>query len=53
MTPDQHARTYPRDPKAPPHYLRCDQMEGGKRCIKGKDHPGEHGYGKQESECAR
>jgi hypothetical protein len=45
-----HARTYPRDPKAPPHWLRCNHVTAeSQRCIKGEGHAGEHEYPKPKT----
>jgi len=41
----RHARTHPRDPRNPPHHLRCSAMdEHGRRCIKGDRHTEGHDF---------
>lgn len=40
---DQNARTHARELKYPPHWLRCDFMREGSRCVKGNGH--EYGVG--------
>ena len=37
-----YARTHPRDKNAPPHWLRCDFVRDGARCVKGEGHDKEH-----------
>ena len=39
---DRDARTNPRDPRNPPHWLRCDYIKDGVRCALGVDHQGDH-----------
>ena len=40
-----HAWTHPKATNYPPHWLRCDFMRDGERCVKGSGH--EHSAGKQ------
>lgn len=40
-----YASMHPREPKYPPHWVRCDFMRDGVRCAKGSGH--EKGVGKQ------
>lgn len=42
---NQYARTHARPPSAPPHWVRCDFVRNGIRCVKGSGH--ENGVGKQ------
>ena len=39
-----HAATHPRPPGSPPHYLRCDAMKDGMRCLMGDQHAGQHQF---------
>jgi len=46
---DRYARTHPQDKGAPPHHLRCPQVESALgRCTKGAGHTDEHTYPKGE-----
>lgn len=40
----KHARLFPRDKGAPPHYLRCDWFKEDARCRLGDGHAGAHVY---------
>ncbi len=42
---NQYARTHARALNHPPHWVRCDFMRNGVRCVKGAGH--EQGVGKQ------
>lgn len=39
-----HTTTHVRQPNYPPHWVRCDYMRSGERCVKGSGH--EHSVGK-------
>lgn len=46
----RHARTHPRDVKAPPHWLRCDHVtDADQRCLKGTGHSDDHEFRKLEN----
>lgn len=43
VTASKDARTHSRPKNAPPHWVRCDFVRDGVRCVKGEGH--EKGYG--------
>lgn len=41
-----HATTHPREKGAAPHWLRCDAVFYGRRCVKGSGHADGHEFSK-------